>query len=215
MSLLLLLLLLLLLIKKRKREREGGERLKALATEKFKEKLFPEAIKYFNEACHVIYSKGDDDSDPTRLGFYVICKSNMAQCYINLGNFELAIRLASDALLKDPSNVKALYRRGTSYLASNQFGLAFIDFESCQALDPDNKSLEKEVKKAASLCLLSVIKSGDLKIITRLLKSGADIHFKRVMVGALYLQHLVMAIQKSSSIYYQKGQIKMALAHYL
>ncbi len=122
-----------------------------------------EAIQVFQRSLkNVIYSKDGEDSDPIRLGCYVICKSNMAECCINLGNFELAIRLASDALLKDPNNVKALYRRGTSPLALNQAIKAFVDLKSCQALGPDNKSLEKEVKKAASLWLLSSLPTNNL-----------------------------------------------------
>ncbi len=73
----LLLLLFLLLLKKKKR-------LKALATEKFKAKLFPEAIKYYNDAGNAIYPKGDD-SDPTRLDYYVILQ---IQCGSVLHQYE-------------------------------------------------------------------------------------------------------------------------------
>ena len=109
------------------------ERLKALATAKFKEKKFAEAIKYYDEAAKVVYSPTNNttptptnatittantggDKDLTCIGYYVVCKSNAAQCCMNIGDFKGAIKYAYEALSEDPTNVKALYRRGISLL---------------------------------------------------------------------------------------------------
>ena len=54
------------------------ERLQALGADKFEDEKWMEAIKLFDQAANVIYSKGDED--PTLQGCYVICKSNVAQC---------------------------------------------------------------------------------------------------------------------------------------
>ncbi len=40
-------------------EEDEYERLKALATDKYKEKNYVEAIKYYNDAAKVVYSKSD------------------------------------------------------------------------------------------------------------------------------------------------------------
>ena len=128
------------------------ERLKALGTGKFKEKKYEEAMKYYDAAADVIYSaEGNYSSDPTRLSYYVVCKSNAAQCCINLNDSESAIRYASSAIMKDPTNAKALYRRGTSFMKISHFDKALDDLKSCIALplDPSIKiDVEKELKNA-------------------------------------------------------------------
>jgi tetratricopeptide (TPR) repeat protein len=143
------------------------ERLKALGTGKFKEKKYEEAMKYYNAAADVIYSAdGDTSSDPTRLSYYVVCKSNAAQCCINLNDFKGAIGYASSAILKDPTNAKALYRRGTSFMAITRFDSAIDDLRSCIALtlDPRTKrDVEKELKNAVNMCLHYSIALGDLE----------------------------------------------------
>lgn len=58
--------------------------------------------------------KGDADPTGTRVGYFVICRNNAAQCAMNLSAFESAITYASEALAKDSKNFKALYRRGKS-----------------------------------------------------------------------------------------------------
>ena len=158
------------------------ERLKALGTEKFKEKKYEEAIKYYDAAADVIYSAdGDTSSDPTRLSYYVVCKSNAAQCCINLNDFEGAIGYASCAILKDPTNAKALYRRGTSFMALFRYDSAIDDLRSCIALtlDPSTKrDVEKELKSAVNKCLNGSIIAGDLEKTKSLLEEGSDFNYR-------------------------------------
>ena len=45
---------------------------------------------------------------------------NLAHCYIKLGQYEYAIKYATQALEKDPKNVKALYRKGIAYTKMNE-----------------------------------------------------------------------------------------------
>ena len=158
------------------------ERLKALGTGKFKEKKYEEAIKYYDAAADAIYSAdGDTSSDPTRLSYYVVCKSNAAQCCINLNDFEGAIGYASSAILKDPTNAKALYRRGTSFMATTRFDSAIDDLRSCIALplDPGTKrDVEKELKNAINKCLNDSIIAGDLEKTKSLLEEGTDFNYR-------------------------------------
>ena len=49
-----------------------------------------EAIKFFHEAANAIYSEGD--KDPTQQSYYMICKPNIAQFYINSGDFKGTVR---------------------------------------------------------------------------------------------------------------------------
>jgi tetratricopeptide (TPR) repeat protein len=104
-----------------------------------------EAIKLFDQAAVVIHSKGD--KDPTRRGYYVICKSNVAQCCMNFENFKGAIEYSSEALSIDPTNVKALYRRGISHLMLDQFEEALRDLKSSLELDRGG-NVEKDAKRS-------------------------------------------------------------------
>lgn len=101
-------------------------------------------MKYYNDACEAIYSKGDQD--PTRIGYFVVCKNNAAQCCLNSNNFKDALRLCTEILVLDKCNVKALYRRGQSYLKLKNNERALIDFRASFLLDPSNTELESQKK---------------------------------------------------------------------
>jgi tetratricopeptide (TPR) repeat protein len=73
--------------------------------------------------------------DKIRICYYVFCKSSAAQCCTNIDDYRGAIHHATDALARDPSNVKALYRRGLAFLAMGKNDEATADF---------NKSDRKE-----------------------------------------------------------------------
>jgi len=111
-------------------------------TELFKEKRFKEAFEAYEEAEDYI----DEVSGASSL--WVTCKLNAAQCCINLGDFPGAASCATASLKKEPTNVKALYRRG---LARNHMGLAeeaLEDLNLALAADPDNKAVSVEIAKA-------------------------------------------------------------------
>ena len=157
------------------REAVTYEGLKAVAAQKFKEKKFAEAIDFYNEACKAIYSDGD--SDPIRLNSYTVCKSNAAQCCINLNKFRDAITYAGEALSKDPKSVKTLYRRGLSYLALNEAVEAFVDLKQGLELDPGNTTIKKELSRAVSKCqksLLDAAKEGCDSTVDALIGAGAS-----------------------------------------
>lgn len=49
--------------------------------------------------------------------FQIPCNLNLAQCYIKLKEYKSAISHTSKVLEIEQDNVKALYRRGISYMA--------------------------------------------------------------------------------------------------
>jgi peptidylprolyl isomerase len=89
-------------------------KLKEEGTGLFKEKRFAEAITSYEEACD--YLENVDAATAT----WVTCKGNAAQAAINMQDYPQAVHFATEALSKDPTNVKALYRRG---LSRNHIGL--------------------------------------------------------------------------------------------
>lgn len=157
------------------------ERLKILATEKFKDKQWMEAMKYYIEAADVMYmyhpNEGVMNSDPTRLGFYAICRSNIAQCCINFGDFNNAIKYSTEALSTDPKNLKAFYRRGISHLKLNQDMSALDDFKSVLVLDPRNKEAAELAKKIANAHLVNAVLSGNIENVLSLFEIGANVNF--------------------------------------
>ncbi len=91
----------------------------------------------------------------------------IAQCRINLDDFNNAIYYADVALKKDPKNVKALYRRGFTYLKLNEGDIALQDLN----LEPQNKEIESLLSN-----LFESTKNGDVHEVLSLSQDGADIN---------------------------------------
>ena len=136
-------------------------RIEGVALGKHKDRLFDEAIHYYDEACKFLYSTThwgercaecgtvvagiftdhnkvcgyglpEGDVDPIRKGFFVICKSNAAQCFTSIDNFNGTIARASEALDKDPNHIQTLWRRGIGYSAMGKKDEAEEDFLKCR-----------------------------------------------------------------------------------
>lgn len=123
------------------RETEGA-RLKEEGTKEFTAKHFSRAVEIYNDAADLV------ESLPQCAALYVACKLNAAQAAINTHDYAGAVNFATEALKKDATNVKALYRRG---LARNHLGLsdeALVDLNHALELDPENKSVKLEIAKA-------------------------------------------------------------------
>lgn len=99
-------------------------------TEWFKQKAFKEAITSYEEACSMLDSISGYES------LWVSCKLNSAQASLNLTLYPDAIKFASEALSKDPKNVKALYRRGVARIHIGSLEEALEDLNLALSLDP-------------------------------------------------------------------------------
>ncbi len=95
--------------------------LKNFAADLFKEKQFEASRCSYLKASEFVHDKGASEANRDKFrGFAVICLGNAAQCSINLGKQEFAVEYSTKALFCEPTNVKALYRRGISYLELNR-----------------------------------------------------------------------------------------------
>jgi ankyrin repeat protein len=132
-------------------DKEDGEQalsmLKAEAANHFKQKSFKFALNCYNDASNIVIRNCTQRSLQWINEQFSICKSNASQCAINLGNFDEAISLSTEAILKDPNNVKALYRRAISREALDKLKDALDDLESAAALDPNNKAVTNAIDK--------------------------------------------------------------------
>jgi len=112
----------------------------------FKEGRFAEAIEIYEEAGSYIGEQVKEGQ-----AIWVACNLNIAQAYINLGEYLSAISKCTVALKLEPKNVKALYRRG---LARNFLGFhdeALQDLTLAAEVDPDNKPVKVEIVKTKKL----------------------------------------------------------------
>ncbi|CAE8631312.1 unnamed protein product [Polarella glacialis] len=66
---------------------------------------------------------------------------------VNGADTEIAAAMADKALTMDPSNVKALFRRGCAYANAQGWLLARKDFEQVLRLDPQNDAARGELEK--------------------------------------------------------------------
>ena len=114
-------------------------------TAMFKEKRFAEAMQAWDTAAEAI---GDEELSKEAKDMWVTCKSNCAQAAISNCDYTRAVKFATEALGKDPKNVKAIFRRAS---ARNHLGLAeeaLEDLKAAIAIDPENKPVIAEMKKA-------------------------------------------------------------------
>ncbi|CAH8472709.1 unnamed protein product [Schistosoma rodhaini] len=68
---------------------------------------------------------------------------NLAQCQFKEKDYYAAIKSTTEALSRDPTNVKALYRRSKAYTETWDFDLAAEDLRKLAACRPDMKNTVK------------------------------------------------------------------------
>lgn len=185
-------------------EREiEANKLKDEGTEWFKQKSFDEAIKSYEEAAQLIESLSSLSQ------IWISCKLNASQSAINLGSFTDAVKFASEALSKDSTNIKALYRRG---LSRNHLGLyeeALEDLNMALTLDSENKPVKNEILKAKKhiadakkkeksiygnlFSKMSVYDDKELPVVPGLSKNNPKVFFD-IEIGGESIGRLVMLL---------------------
>jgi len=93
-----------------------------------------------------------DDTDPTivaeGLKYQVNSCNNLAACHFQWKNYKNVVELSNKVLAKQPGLVKALYRRGVSYLELNEFDLAEKDLIAAHKTDPANRAVNEKLGQA-------------------------------------------------------------------
>jgi len=72
---------------------------------------------------------------------------NLAQCYLNLENWDQAMRNCDDALGIDENNAKALFRRSAVWEAKKEYEMALTDLKSAEKLAADDKMISKAIDR--------------------------------------------------------------------
>ncbi|KAJ8093472.1 hypothetical protein PM082_020329 [Marasmius tenuissimus] len=116
-----------------KQRTEKREALKKEGNEFFKEGRYSEAVQKHEQAVHAGGKK------PVLL-------ANLAAAYLKLNLFEQAEEAATEALIYDPTNVKARYRRGLARKGLRRAIGASLDFEAVVQQEPRNTEVASELK---------------------------------------------------------------------
>lgn len=82
----------------------------------FNQGFVVDAFYKFSEAFKLSSISHPRTRKSAQVTFISTLESNMASCQVKLGNWDAAIDLCNSVLEQEPSNVKALYRRGWSYI---------------------------------------------------------------------------------------------------
>lgn len=121
----------------------SAEEWKRLGGEAYKAKEWVEAVRCYSAALE--QSKPGTD-------FAVTCLNNRAACHAQLKTHNAVIKDATEVLVQQPANVKALLRRMTAYDATGKRDLALQDAASVLTMEPKNPTaLEIVDKKRKSL----------------------------------------------------------------
>ncbi|CAF3346195.1 unnamed protein product [Rotaria sp. Silwood2] len=73
-------------------------------------------------------------------------QSNLALCYLKLGDYGQCKRACDNALMFDSQNEKCLFRRGQCQLAWGNFHQAIQDFETILKLNPSNAVAKQQIQ---------------------------------------------------------------------
>jgi FK506-binding protein 4/5 len=106
--------------------------------------MWNESLEVFSEDCVKSLSPSEATTVNTNA---VACHSNIANVQFKQGDFEGAVESCSNALGLQADFVKALYRRGESYLALDNLDLALEDLTIARDLAPNDAVIRKSVAK--------------------------------------------------------------------
>jgi len=119
---------------------EQSEILKQRADEFVKGGYYELATKRYKTVFHYLLSatlRSERDRQRSwELKF--AAQSNLALCYLKLGDYDQCKRACGSALAFDKKHEKSLFRRGQAQLASRNFELAIHDFETLLDEHPSN-----------------------------------------------------------------------------
>jgi FK506-binding protein 4/5 len=132
---------------------ELAKQCKIDGVELFKKKELKKAFVEFTTGIKYLVTildrvEGTDDQNPLlkdKTELLTVLYNNVASCHVLKGNWEHAVDVATSVLENDPLNVKALYRRGMSYVQIQEYEKARTDLEKALELDPGNQAVQGQL----------------------------------------------------------------------
>lgn len=116
---------------------------KAKGVDLFQEDRVIDAFLRFSKAIKLVitlreYNDDKEEYDPELKSLYVMLCNNMAYCQLKQNNTEKALELLNKVISNDPSNVKALMRRGEAYMRLKDTESSYADFKKVREIEPNN-----------------------------------------------------------------------------
>lgn len=131
---------------------EAGDRIRQLGNNHFKNGDCLEAIAKYEKAARYLSGVNKTSANAAIVNEKLVaCYSNTSMSYLKLSKWNDARYAAEKALSVDPTNAKALFRRGTAYLQSGDTDAAIADFKRCAELDPTNAECAAKLSEAVNL----------------------------------------------------------------
>ncbi|KAE8876842.1 hypothetical protein PF005_g4013 [Phytophthora fragariae] len=123
-------------------------KLKAKGTEHFKAKQFDIAAATYTQAASYMEDMYDvaEDDKKTMKQLQTTCFLNAAMAYLKVENYAETVATATKALNNEPTNVKALYRRGVGRMHLNDLERAKEDLLAAGKQDPTNREVRRELE---------------------------------------------------------------------
>ncbi|XP_078611569.1 peptidyl-prolyl cis-trans isomerase FKBP4-like [Branchiostoma floridae x Branchiostoma japonicum] len=132
-----------------KEKLEASDKVKAKGTTFFKGGKYKEALTQYKKILDYLEFDADrieDEEEKTRAGQLMLAAHlNLAMCYLKTGEPYEVIDHCSKALVKDPNNEKAYFRRGQARFTIRDYEEAKSDFNAVLNIDPNNKAAKNQV----------------------------------------------------------------------
>ncbi|CAF0799168.1 unnamed protein product [Adineta steineri] len=143
---------------------ETADVLKQRADEFVKAGFYDLAIKRYKTAFHYLLNASlTSEVDRNRswnLKFH--SQSNLALCYLKVGNYADCRRSCETALAHDKKHEKSLFRLGQCRLATHNYDQAIKDFEAVLEVNPDNELAKKLIEECIRKKKVSEIDEGKM-----------------------------------------------------
>lgn len=123
---------------------------KAKGVDLFQKDRIIDAFLRFNKAVKLVitlreYNDDKEEYDPEVKSLYIILCNNMAYCQLKQSNTEKALELLNKVISSDPTNAKALMRRGEAHMRLKDTESAYADFKKVRELEPNNTLARQKV----------------------------------------------------------------------
>lgn len=127
------------------------EEFKAKGNDFFKNDNHEKACEFYSKCIEI-------DKDK------IIAYLNRSLCYVKLKQPDLAIKDTSYVLEREPTNVKALYRRGLAYKNKNEIEAAINDLKKILSIESNNQIAKNELQSLEALIMEKQKNVKNLKI---------------------------------------------------
>ncbi|CAF3713293.1 unnamed protein product [Rotaria sp. Silwood1] len=127
---------------------EQAELLKARADDLVKNSYYELAAKRYQIVTNLLSSATfRETNDTIKLRqLKIATQSNLALCYLKLGDYRQCKIFCDNALALDARNEKCLFRRGQVYIAFSNFEQAIKDFQTALKINPSNVAAQQQIE---------------------------------------------------------------------